>query len=307
MTWNIKFGGGRIDFFFDGHGDRVLMEEREVIRHLDGIASKIRQVDPDVVLLQEIDVASKRSAFVDQMQWLLDHTSLNFGAYASSWRARLVPSEGLGAVDSGNAVLSRWPLARAERIALPLVGAYDRLTQYFYLKRNILLAEIAVPSLPGPLAVVCTHAEAFSPDDTRRRHLERFAALLDELDARGTRFLAGGDLNVVPPGSHQTRGFADDASVEFQAGDTSADSQALLPLYRHYEAAISLERYTGDNAPHFTHSTSGGVFWNRKLDYLFTNGRFAPGSGQVHQDTERGGVATMPLSDHAPVCARLVW
>ena len=22
MTWNVKFGGGRIDFFFDCHGDR---------------------------------------------------------------------------------------------------------------------------------------------------------------------------------------------------------------------------------------------------------------------------------------------
>ena len=25
MTYNVKFGGGRIDFFFDCHGDRVLM------------------------------------------------------------------------------------------------------------------------------------------------------------------------------------------------------------------------------------------------------------------------------------------
>ena len=31
MTWNVKFGGGRIDFFFDGHGDRVRMNEAEVL------------------------------------------------------------------------------------------------------------------------------------------------------------------------------------------------------------------------------------------------------------------------------------
>ena len=307
MTWNIKFAGGRVDFFFDGHGDRVLMEEREVIGHLEGLADKIRRVDPDLLLLQEIDVASDRSAGVDQMQWLLDHTALNFGAYASAWRSRHVPTEGLGAVDSGNAVLSRWPLRQAERIALPLVEAYDELTRYFYLKRNILLVHLEVPGHPGPLAVACTHAEAFSPDDTRRRHLERFVALLDGLDRQGVRFVAGGDLNVVPPGSRQTRGFADEASEEFDAGDLGRDSAALMPLYERYEPAIALERYTGDNAPHFSHSTSGGVFWNRKLDYLFTNGRFAPGSGLVHQDETGGGVATMPLSDHAPVTARLVW
>jgi hypothetical protein len=27
MNYNVKFGGGRIDFFFDCHGDRVLMSE----------------------------------------------------------------------------------------------------------------------------------------------------------------------------------------------------------------------------------------------------------------------------------------
>ena len=32
-TWNVKFGGGRIDFFFDCHGDRVLMNKNEVLEN----------------------------------------------------------------------------------------------------------------------------------------------------------------------------------------------------------------------------------------------------------------------------------
>ena len=98
MTWNVKFGGGRIDFFFDCHGDRVILEKDEVITHLEGLAKKIRQVDPDVLLLQEVDIDSKRTAYVDQVQWLLDHTELNHGAYASQWRASYIPRHGLGKV-----------------------------------------------------------------------------------------------------------------------------------------------------------------------------------------------------------------
>ena len=35
MNYNVKFGGGRIDFFFDCHGDRVLMKKSEVIANLE--------------------------------------------------------------------------------------------------------------------------------------------------------------------------------------------------------------------------------------------------------------------------------
>ena len=55
MTWNIKFGGGRIDFFFDCYGDRVVMTEQEVIQNLAGLLRKIRQVKPDILLIQELD------------------------------------------------------------------------------------------------------------------------------------------------------------------------------------------------------------------------------------------------------------
>src|SRR5690606_1556391 len=104
----------------------------EVETNLQRIADVINAVDPDVLFLEEVDVNSKRSAFVDQVQWLLDHTQLNHGAYASQWRADFVPSDGLGAMDSGNAILSRWPLDDATRFALPLREDQSALVRYFY-------------------------------------------------------------------------------------------------------------------------------------------------------------------------------
>ncbi len=75
----------------------------------------------------------------------------------------------------------------------------------------------------------------------------------------------------------------------------------LRELYDDFRPAIPLDDYRSNNAPYFTHTTSADGFWNRKLDYLFTNGHFS--NGLVHQGPDSGGLETMPLSDHAPVSA----
>jgi endonuclease/exonuclease/phosphatase family metal-dependent hydrolase len=308
MNWNVKFGGGRIDFFFDCHGDRVIMERAEVIEHLEGLAEKINQVDPDVLLVQELDVDSKRAAHVDQLQWLLDHTGLNHAAYASQWRSRYIPKHGLGKVDTGNAVLSRWPIKHAQRLALPLIEEQDAITRYFYLKRNILRLAVEVPG-GEPLWVANIHTAAFAQDGTKAKQIREFERELAKLDEQQKTFVAGGDLNTVPPGSERLSDFPDTVCEDddFQADDYTAEVGLLDDLYARYEPAISLERYRQENAPYTTHSTHKDSFWNRKLDYLFTNGDFVDGSGLVHQDEQTGGMATMPLSDHAPVTVVLQW
>jgi endonuclease/exonuclease/phosphatase family metal-dependent hydrolase len=281
------------------------MSEAEVLANLQGLADKISRVNPDVLLLQEVDVASKRSAFVDQLQWLLDHTALNFGAYASQWRVDFVPSDGLGAMDSGNAILSRYPIVEAERLALPRRSDQSGVERYFYLRRNLLHAQIALGE--RRLHVLNTHAEAYAKDGTKRSHIERLEAELDVLAERGHRFVAGGDLNTLPPESDQLEGFPDSVCEDeaFVADDFREETDYLTNLYASYAEAIPLDDYRADNTAYFSHTTDGGGFWNRRLDYLFTNADFVPGSGLVHQDESLGGVATMPLSDHAPVSAVL--
>ena len=188
MDWNVKFGGARIDFFFDCFGDRVLMTRDEVVTNLEALAAKIREVNPDVLLLQEVDVNSKRTAFVDQLQWLLDHTELNHGVYASHWQADFIPSDGLGAMDNGSAILSRWPIAQAERHALPLRTDQSSLTRYFYLRRNVLSARLELPA--GSAAgrdvwVVNVHTDAYGEDGTKQRHIDGFSDVMNALDDAG--------------------------------------------------------------------------------------------------------------------------
>lgn len=309
MTYNVKFGGGRLDFFFDCHGDRVLMTEGEVLENLKRIAKIIKATDPDILFLQEVDVNSKRSAYVDQLQWLLDHTQLNHGAYASQWRADFVPSDGIGPVDSGNAILSRWPLVEATRYALPLREDQSAVVQYFYLRRNILEATVTpeAPSTPGsspakvkktPVHLVVIHAEAYSPDGTKREHVETFEAHLDAAAKKGV-VIAGGDLNALPPGTKKLSNFPDSVCTEeYLADDFTDETKWLEGIYDEYEAAIPLTDYQADNTPYFSHTTAKEGFWNRSLDHLFSNQPMT--DGKVLQN-EIGGIEAMTASDHAPL------
>lgn len=300
MTYNVKFAGARIDFFFDCHGDEVLMDEDDVLDNLEGLAELIRAADPDVLFLQEVDTLSKRSAYVDQVQWLLDHTRLNYGVYASQWKADYVPSDGIGAVDSGNAILAKWPLKNAERLALSLRTDQSGIERYFYLKRNLLVADL---DLDTPIHLIVTHAEAYSTDGTKADHIRAFE---EEVDKSPGFFIAAGDLNALPPGSEKQHDFEDSVCTdEFIADDFREEEELLQSLYDKYQSAIPLSEYQTNNARHFTHTTDGREFWNRKLDYIFTNAEVVPGSGVTHQDASTLGIDTMPLSDHAPITVEL--
>jgi endonuclease/exonuclease/phosphatase family metal-dependent hydrolase len=302
MNYNVKFGGGRIDFFFDCHGDRVLMDRSEVVANLERLAQVINAVDPDLLFIQEVDINAKRSAYVNQLQWLLDHTQLNYGVYASQWRADFVPSDGIGAVDSGNGILSRYPFRNAQRLALPLRTDQSKLERYFYLRRNILQASLLLPDAP-PLALVAIHAEAYAQDGTKLAHIQRFQDVLAQAAEQGPA-LGAGDLNTIPPGSVQTKDFDDSACKDtYVADDYSEESDYLTGLYERYYTDLSLEDYAKDNPAHFTHTTSATGFWNRRLDYMFSNRPLT--HSVTYQSQELGGIETMPVSDHAPIGATL--
>jgi len=314
MTWNIKFGGGRIDFWFDCYGDRVLMTAAEVTTNLQALANYINYLDPDILLLQEVDINSKRCAYIDELQYLLDHTTLNYGIYASQWLNQFVPSDGLGAVDSGNAILSRWQLTDGDRIALALRTDQDPLTRHFYLKRNILKTKVSIPG-GEDLWILDIHTAAYSHDGTKKKHLDRLKDELDSLNAAGENFIAGGDFNTLPPESVKLVGFTDSICTDeaFQADDYTEEVAGgwLDAFYEYYAPAISLAMY-GDTdvsqQQYYSHTVQGPPegFWSRKLDYLFTNKTGGWSEGTVHQ-SDIGFNTDMPmnLSDHCPVTAIL--
>lgn len=301
VNYNTKFAGGRIDFFFNCIGDRVLMDSSEVYENLDKIVAVINTLQPDILTLQEVDIKSHRCASIDMMQYILDKTDLNYGVYGSQWKSDWIPKNGLKHINSGSAILSKWEIRNGKRHSLPGVSSHDPLTQYFYLKRNFLEGTIMSPE-GASLTVVTGHLSAYDKDGTRAKQLGALKGFVDSLTAKKQKFLFAGDLNLISPYATVLKGFEDcQCEGDFDANDYTGTENLLQPLYASYEFAISPERLRSEEEQHYTHSVHKDIFWNRKIDYLFgPKGLIVPLSGRTHQvyiDT----INTMDVSDHAPI------
>jgi len=322
MAWNVKYGACRIDFWFDFWGDRVQMSQTEVESCLTGIAALVREYDPDVVMMEEIEVDSRRSAYVDMVRFVLEHTDLNYAAYFETWNTRYAPSEGVGRINLGNAIFSKYPITKAERIHQDDRTDQDVLTKTFYIHRAVGRAEINLGS--STVAAFVVHTEAYDQDGTKQKQIDQIHQLLAD---EQLNWVIGGDFNELPPvcdekvagdcdGKLRLQGFLDEraSSVGTAYEQPPYTPSVMKPFFDDFLPSITLARYgVGEDyqRPYFTHSVLGpdsvndeGVpgTWNRTLDYLFIQKSQTWSNTDVIQQPGRLGVTqdALRLSDHAP-------
>jgi endonuclease/exonuclease/phosphatase family metal-dependent hydrolase len=322
VAWNIKYGARRIPFWFDCWGDRVQMSKAEMDANMAALYAAIRELDPDILMAEEIEVNSRRSAYIDMVRGILENTDLNYAAYFETWNSQYVASEGLGRVNLGNAIFSRYPITRAERIRQEDRTDLDAVTRLFYIHRAVGRAEIDLPE-NQPVVALVVHTEAYDNDGTKQRQL----AQIHELALAETApVVLGGDFNELPPVAIKLEDFPDERTKAVCSDDFAQPPytpDAMQKFFDDMLPAIALERYGSteeSQARLFTHSVLGpdeeneqGLRgdWNRTLDYLFAS----KGSAWVDGTTDvvqRGGqeIGTsgltvtsdyLRLSDHAPV------
>ena len=83
MSWNIGYGalGDNADFFMDGGSGVMTADEQRLSDNLSEISSQISNVGPDLLLLQEIDLDSKRSHNVNELEYMRGE----LGGYSSDF------------------------------------------------------------------------------------------------------------------------------------------------------------------------------------------------------------------------------
>ena len=325
MSWNIKYGALRIPFWFDCWGDRVQMSLDEVESHMGQIYEMITEANPDILIVEEIEIHSRRSAYYDMVQGILDSTGLNYAAYFETWDSRYVPSEGLGRMNLGNAIFSKYPIPRAELIKQSSRTDQDPVTNTFYIKRSIGRAEIQVGELN--LATYAVHTEAYDVDGTKAKQINQIYNVVMEEELP---FILGGDFNELPPKAVQIKDFPDERTEAICSDDFKQPPYTpniMQPFYDDLVPWVTEDEYgttIEQQARFFTHSVLGpnevnesgeAGEWNRTLDYLFAspNTRWVAGSTDVLQragqvignrpDVLSWTLEANPLeiSDHAPV------
>ncbi|TNE92124.1 MAG: hypothetical protein EP330_02930 [Deltaproteobacteria bacterium] len=286
LIWNVQYSGGRKrHFFYDGGPDvHVPPAEREAA--LEGIARVIKDVDADIVLLQEVDRGSDRTQRSDQLAEILERVPYPCSTAAPYHRAPYVPhppEQNLGRVDMNLAVLSKHKLTRATRYQLPLLDEpFHR--RLFNLRRALL--EVAVPLGSGELRLFNTHLSAFSRGDgTLGKQVAMLAKHMRQATEAKVPWVLGGDLNSLPPGDDPSRlgehaGLYADATTPVQA------------LYDAFTPAMSAETYHAEPEKWRTYVSFGEDQADRVLDYAFHGG--------VEQ-LDYEVLQVLDVSDHLPI------
>ena len=72
LTWNIGYGalGDNADFFMDGGKMVYTSDAKRVQENIDAINKEITSLNPDVIMLQEVDINSKRSNHINEREMI---------------------------------------------------------------------------------------------------------------------------------------------------------------------------------------------------------------------------------------------
>jgi endonuclease/exonuclease/phosphatase family metal-dependent hydrolase len=234
------------------------------------ILDTLRRVDPDVLCLQEV--------WEEQVEGFAHELGLHH-VYAS----RFEREDGFR---FGNAILSRWPIARSEWRPLPAPDDRNEL-------RTVLFAEVDGPR--GPLQAFCTHLNwRFDHSHIRQDQVRTVCDLVASLRPRTFPPILCGDMNAVP----------DSEEIRMLTGRTTTPVEGLS-FHDAWEAA-------GDGGPGITWSNDNpfaslDLEPNRRIDYVLVGWPKQGGAGHVTSCRVEGtdlvdGVAP---SDYYAVVAEL--
>ncbi len=202
MIWNIGYCGldSDMDFFYDG-GEKVRTSRDQVITNLQNVIAELQKNDSlEFILLQEVDVKSKRSYNIceyDSIAAALPNYKSFFGKNYDVFFVPLPPADPMGKVKSGLQTLSKASPSGSVRWSFPGKFAWPK--SLFMLDRCFLVNRYPMAS-GKELLIINTHNSAYDAGGVLRTqemaYLKEF--LIREYE-KGNYVLVGGDWNQSPP------------------------------------------------------------------------------------------------------------
>lgn len=203
-TFNIGYAGldETQDFFTDGGKNSRAKDLETIIDNLKGIVSTIDDINPDFLLLQEIDYNSSRSYHGDQIEYF-NSKYPNYGyTYGINYDVPWVPVpvfKPMGMAKSGIVTFSKYNATEAFRYDLP--GKEKWTIQLFELDRCFTETMYKVED-GNDFVVINLHLSAFDKGgNIRQQQLKYLEKHLENEYKKGTYILVGGDWNHNLPGS----------------------------------------------------------------------------------------------------------
>lgn len=238
-----------------------------------GIEASLRALDADIIALQEIWDDGTANLAADLAQ-ALDRYHVYQGAEKR---------DGLG---FGNAILSRWPIARSDWRPLPGAKESDE-------GRCVLFAEVEGPR--GPVQAYATHLNwRFNHGDIRQRQVTEIAQFVASNRPWSYPPIVCGDFNAEPASDE----------IRMMTGLAACPVEGVVFRDAWSVAGDGGQGYTWDNRNSFA---AAELEPNRRIDYIFVGEPMARGAGHVVECRLAGNAPVEGLwpSDHFAVLADL--
>ena len=279
MTYNIGFGAGL------GGLLGVTYKKDFVQANLDKMAETILKYNPDILCMQEIDVRSRRSFAINQVEFFAKKCGYPYVAVSYTWNRYYIPfpftldvRKHFGKVLAAQATFSKYPIKSNITLALPQVESRPWWYRFFYLNHVTQVVEVEVGD--KSVDIVNIHFEAFDKA-SRKKQAYYLIAELEEV-CHDCPLIIAGDFNAVAF-KEGPLFFNDEPTVDY-GSDHTLSLFTVLPFIDE----VSFETPETFPANHPT----------RTLDYIF----YAPKFMDVVESKRCDDAFT--ASDHLPIYTR---
>lgn len=239
LTYNIGFGAYSADysFFMDGGEHSRALSKDSVINNINGVLRVIKDRNPDLVLLQEVDTDGTRSYHINQKNLISEDFKSFDSVFAENYDSPyfLYPLyEPIGANKSGLLTFSAFNIESGIRRSLPVENSINK---YFDLDRAYSVSVIKTDN-GRELVLYNVHLSAYTSDGKIAE--DQLKILSEDMLGqyqKGNYIIAAGDFNKDMLG---------DSSKYFERPDGEYNwaapfNNALLPR--------EITSYSDSNAP----------------------------------------------------------
>lgn len=207
VTYNVGFGcySPEFSFFMDEadwkNGKHTVgvygrgINKNDVIKDTLGTGDVLRSINPDFILLQEVDEKATRSFNINMRSYYEDLFSSMNSIYAVNFHSQylnLPLYDPHGIVNAGLLTLSKYKSSKAERISYPVSSALSKiadLDRCFSIERFI-------TDDGKELVIINNHMSAYDEGGViRKAQLDTLNSYLETEYKKGNYVIVGGDFN----------------------------------------------------------------------------------------------------------------
>lgn len=197
LSWNIGYAdlADYADFFMDGGKHVQNSSPSQIHQNLEAFVKNINDLEPDAVLLQEVDLCAKRSHRINQVEFISSAMKEFSYSFAYNFKAAFVPFPlpPIGHVESGLLTLSSCSVSSAQRISLFVPFKWP--VRIANLKRCLLVNRIPLADCNRELVLVNLHLEAFDSGEGKIKQTKILRDFMQTEYQKGNYVIAGGDFN----------------------------------------------------------------------------------------------------------------